>query len=1012
VTITPVTPVDRERLVPVNTGLLIDAIGETVAQVVVDGVVVWNGSSAQNSWSGFTITLVGGERLVLDPPSTFTVGQVVSVVVGGTVTSSVSYIFQCGLEQITTGDDASAPTTSTAGPAATVIPDPTWHLELDQDVPSAGGFLVQNQGGVTYQPTGAVGQSALLSGSGQFISISSPNKVNTPIVDRVFNVNAPVSMTDFVLLVTINTAELVESGLMPPDFGVRWLLPGDIDCPYWIEPGLLPGETNYWVKIPALDAGDTALRMRTNLAGGYISHQDPENTFLFFDDFNGSSIDAAKWTVTGSGFSVSGGDLVGGSNAVNYLLSTASFSTPVVVRTRVFESQSATNGFTTIGLWNSSTDGYSILTHDGVTFFRNDFSWGSSFPFSGFNVEVVDEIEHTGAQARGVRSKSGQVLDHGLQANVINGERVFLGARHDLVSFAQSYVCRWRHVTVRKRQPASAAVEFVEDIVVGTNPSPGPDFNDPLKAQVFSVSGWINPSSGGILKTILSCGRGSGGGWAVKRNSAGQIQVHVNGSSVKTANTILANGQWSHVTACVDAPAGSVDIIINGVSDVTTRVISPTTVVYPYQVSADDDMTIGRDVESPSQDFAGGVDDWRYFQGTFINRGLSSRLWQLGAGPQIRDWIGYSRLPGDVYVRRMSPTTSETLMVPGDRVDVGYNPQYDEVEYLYSYNGKVFVTGSWPWDQPSTLSQPTPLKNHFAVGRSGDGVKAGARLDTFPPVKRSVPIESIQRLSGAGGDCSKIDLITPPGGGVAAALGDQSPVVVFVPSPNNDLVTSYRIYRQSSSTGSRVFVVEIPYNGDNPVFYFDQAFLLGDGYLVTVVYGDPGARARRRESRLGPLARSGPGDLVFTGRGGDTALPALKTTTLPPLKRAVPTELVSGLYGAGDSGRGAVRARGWFSPAGAAASISQATPGATALVQGLAGLGARSRGLDLVVSGSTFPTNNGRFRIVDVLSATQVRIWNPLAVSPDAGPLTWSLSLPQYSEIGVIVIDTTNVGVG
>ncbi len=60
-------------------------------------------------------------------------------------------------------------------------------------------------------------------------------------------------------------------------------------------------------------------------------------------------------------------------------------------------------------------------------------------------------------------------------------------------------------------------------------------------------------------------------------------------------------------------------------------------------------------------------------------------------------------------------------------------------------------------------------------------------------------------------------------------------------------------------------------------------------------------------------------------------------------------------------------------------------------VSGLTGLGPEDVGAIITVSGSANPTNNGRFQIVEVLSATNCVIANPDAVTPDSS-LTWEVA--------------------
>ncbi len=157
----------------------------------------------------------------------------------------------------------------------------------------------------------------------------------------VQNTNS-VDLTDYQVLIPF---DMENSRVCPDGRDVRFPWRTD-DTPcysvellnYWINPDAL-GRTNteLWVKVPLLRANQTAeLTMEygdleaTPMADG-------EATFVFFDDFEGSSIDSQKWNiVNGMGWSISGGRLRG-TNTSGYLASKAgwldSFMDTVEVKT-------------------------------------------------------------------------------------------------------------------------------------------------------------------------------------------------------------------------------------------------------------------------------------------------------------------------------------------------------------------------------------------------------------------------------------------------------------------------------------------------------------------------------------------------------------------------------------------------------------------------------------------------------------------------------------------------------
>lgn len=119
--IKPISPVDREKLVPTDTSIIIEFTAMP-AQVNVNGLTVFNGSSFQVGWNGSVINLVdGGKRMVLTPPSLFTVGQVIEVFVQETGGADLLYRFQTGVTQITMSDNASEP-------AITITPSADYYL--------------------------------------------------------------------------------------------------------------------------------------------------------------------------------------------------------------------------------------------------------------------------------------------------------------------------------------------------------------------------------------------------------------------------------------------------------------------------------------------------------------------------------------------------------------------------------------------------------------------------------------------------------------------------------------------------------------------------------------------------------------------------------------------------------------------------------------------------------------------------------------------------------------------
>jgi hypothetical protein len=130
-------------------------------------------------------------------------------------------------------------------------------------------------------------------------------------IDNTANSN---NLTDYQVLVTLDTASLITAGKMRSDCGdIRFTdSNGTTLLNYWIESGCNTASTKIWVKVPSIPANSTKAiyvyygnPSATSLSSG-------DATFLFFDDFEGTSLDTTKWTTTGYGgyggiyYSVSG----------------------------------------------------------------------------------------------------------------------------------------------------------------------------------------------------------------------------------------------------------------------------------------------------------------------------------------------------------------------------------------------------------------------------------------------------------------------------------------------------------------------------------------------------------------------------------------------------------------------------------------------------------------------------------------------------------------------------------
>ena len=105
-------------------------------------------------------------------------------------------------------------------------------------------------------------------------------------------INSASALTDYQVKLTI-----AYDSDMQPDFDDLCFTSADgtTELSYWLESKTDSTTAIVWVKVPSLVSGDNTLYMYyANASATTASNGD--NTFEFFDDFLGSSLDTNKWT--------------------------------------------------------------------------------------------------------------------------------------------------------------------------------------------------------------------------------------------------------------------------------------------------------------------------------------------------------------------------------------------------------------------------------------------------------------------------------------------------------------------------------------------------------------------------------------------------------------------------------------------------------------------------------------------------------------------------------------------
>jgi hypothetical protein len=110
------------------------------------------------------------------------------------------------------------------------------------------------------------------------------------------------TLTNYQVLVTIDTASLISVGKMRSDCGdIRFTdSDGATVLNYWVESGCNTASTKIWVKVPSITASSTKTIYLYYGNPSASSTSNGDAVFDFFDDFLGTSLNTTKWGATGA----------------------------------------------------------------------------------------------------------------------------------------------------------------------------------------------------------------------------------------------------------------------------------------------------------------------------------------------------------------------------------------------------------------------------------------------------------------------------------------------------------------------------------------------------------------------------------------------------------------------------------------------------------------------------------------------------------------------------------------
>jgi len=225
----------------------------------------------------------------------------------------------------------------------------------------------------------------------------------------------------------------------------------------WVKGESYTSQAKVWVKVPSIpSASDKNIYVYYGNSSA-ASNSNGEAVFDFFDDFNGSSIDTSKWTITdATGWSVTN-DTLKGTNTTGRITSQDSFSNPVIQEVKAQTVSYATNGQTTAGFFTSTSDSFGFNDYTNPDYIRNDGDW----PSSGADKAVANYWNLLRITAEDSSTVNLYIYDLGTATekyntdftNTVSNEKIALGKRYDDAYTGQTYEAYWDWI--RTRQYAS-----------------------------------------------------------------------------------------------------------------------------------------------------------------------------------------------------------------------------------------------------------------------------------------------------------------------------------------------------------------------------------------------------------------------------------------------------------------------------------------------------------------------------------------------------------------------------
>jgi len=156
------------------------------------------------------------------------------------------------------------------------------------------------------------------------------------------------TLTDYQVLITMDTATLISQGKMRSDCGdIRFADSDDQMLNAWIESGCNSTSTKIWVKVSTIPASSTktiyvyygypSATLSSSgptgeaplLSSSYAQYDNGANVFLFYSNFAGTSLPSG-WTISSGVVTVNNGLFISGSSIATTIQTTSAFGPSIV----------------------------------------------------------------------------------------------------------------------------------------------------------------------------------------------------------------------------------------------------------------------------------------------------------------------------------------------------------------------------------------------------------------------------------------------------------------------------------------------------------------------------------------------------------------------------------------------------------------------------------------------------------------------------------------------------------